>query len=49
MCTTHPNDLDSGDSTLHHEEQTEMLFQAFELGNLWDAYGIIGDIIIHSL
>ena len=45
----HPNDLDNGDSTLCHEEHTEMLVQAFKLGDLWDAYGITGDIIIHSL
>ena len=32
----HPNDLDNGDSTLRHEEHTEMLVWAFELGDLWD-------------
>ena len=45
-CTAHLSNLDGGDSTLHHEEHTERLVQAFELGDLWDAYGVIGDIIV---
>ena len=44
----HPNNLDNGDSTLHHEEHTEMFVQAFELGDLWDGYGIVGDVVVCS-
>ena len=44
----HPNDLDNVDSTLCHEEHTEMLVQAFELGDLWDGYGIVGDAVVCS-
>ena len=45
-CTTTPKDLDKGDSIPRCEEHTKMLVQAFELGDLWDAYGIVGDIIV---
>ena len=44
----HPNNLDNGDSTLCHEEHTEMLVWAFELGDLWDGYGIVGDVVVCS-
>ena len=47
-CTASPKDLDQGDSILRREEHTEMLIQAFELGNLWDVYGIVGDVVVHS-
>lgn len=45
-CTASPKDLDGGDSIPRCEEHTEMLVQAFALGELWDAYGIVGDIIV---
>lgn len=45
-CTASPYNLDKGDSFLRHEEHTERLVRAFELGDLWDAYGIVGDIIV---
>ena len=45
-CTAHLSNLGEGDSTLHHEEHTERLVHTFKLGDLWDAHGIVGDIIV---
>ena len=42
-------DLDQGDNILRCEEHTEMLVRAFELGDLWYVYGIVGDIIVDLL
>ena len=46
-CTVSLKDLDEGDCIPWCEKHIEMLVQAFELGDLWDAYGIVGDIIVH--
>ena len=45
-CTASPKDLDEGDCIPRCEKHMEMLVQAFELGDLWDTYGIVGDIIL---
>ena len=29
-------------------EHTEILVEAFELGVLWDEYGLVGDVIVSS-
>ena len=47
-CTASPKDLDEGDSIPQCEKDMEMLVQAFELGDLWDTYRIVGDIIVHK-
>ena len=47
-CTASSKNLDEGDWILRSEEHTEMLVRAFELGDLWYAYGIVGDIIVRS-
>ena len=46
-CTASAKDLDKGDCIPQCERHMEMLVQAFELGDLWDRYGIVGDIIVH--
>ena len=46
-CTASPKDLDKGDCIPQWEKHMEMLVQAFELGDLWDTYGIVSDIIVH--
>lgn len=46
-CTASTKDLDNGDCIPQCERHMEMLVQAFELGDLWDAYGIVSDIIVH--
>ena len=48
-CTASPRDLDEGDSIPWCEKHTELLVEAFELGDLWDAYGIVGDIIVYFI
>ena len=45
-CTASPKDLDGGDSIPQCEEHTKMRVQVFALGDLWDAYGMVGNIIV---
>jgi len=40
------DDLDSHRHLHHSCAHTEMLSMAFELGTLWDEYGIISDVIV---
>jgi hypothetical protein len=28
------------------QEHTELIVEAFELGTLWDEYGLVGDIVV---
>ncbi|KAH9020564.1 hypothetical protein EDB85DRAFT_2075668 [Lactarius pseudohatsudake] len=49
-CTAPANDLDSGQQTLQKpvprsQAHTEILVEEFELGVLWDEYGLVGDIV----
>ncbi|KAH9023764.1 hypothetical protein EDB85DRAFT_1870528, partial [Lactarius pseudohatsudake] len=53
-CTAPANDLDSGQQTLEPTQRkpvqrsqahTEILVEEFELGVLWDEYGLVGDIV----
>jgi hypothetical protein len=46
-CTAQPEDLE-GPLILHHCEHTKMLVEAFELGDLWDDYGVVSDIVVES-
>lgn len=47
-CTATPDNLE-GDSILRCREHTELLVETFELGVLWDEYGIVGDVVVSSL
>jgi len=40
------DDLDGHRHLCHSCAHTEMLSMAFELGTLWDEYGIISDVIV---
>ncbi len=40
------NDLDSGQFVRRSQPHTELLVEEFELGTLWDEYGLVGDIIV---
>src|SRR5882724_5995717 len=40
------DDLDGHRHLCHSCAHTEILSMAFELGSLWDEYGIIGDVIV---
>jgi hypothetical protein len=44
-CTASPEDLE-GPSILRCYEHTAALAEGFELGILWDEYGIVGDIVV---
>ncbi len=47
-CTARLDDLDNScaGNVLCGCEHTEMLVKEFELGDLWDDYGLVGDIIV---
>ncbi|OBZ73398.1 hypothetical protein A0H81_06627 [Grifola frondosa] len=41
-CTTNKNDLDGGGGGRRTREHSDMLAEHFELGMLWDQYGLVG-------
>lgn len=45
-CTAPANNLDGGRYPLHSREHTEVISAEFELGQLWDEYGLVGDIMV---
>ena len=45
-CTAPANNLDSGHHVRHSKAHTELLVKEFELGMLWDEYGLVGDIVV---
>ena len=47
-CTAPVNDLDSGHHVHRSQAHTKLLVEEFELGMLWDEYGLVGDIVVHS-
>jgi hypothetical protein len=44
-CTANNKDLD-GEAGRRSRDHTELLVSEFELGVLWDEYGLVGDIIV---
>ena len=47
-CTALASDLDSGHHVRRSQAHTELLVEEFELGCLWDEYGLVGDIVVRS-
>ena len=47
-CTAPVNDLDSGHHVHRSQAHTKLLVEEFELGMLWEEYGLVGDIVVHS-
>jgi hypothetical protein len=45
-CTAPANDLDSGQHVRRSQPHTELLVEEFELGTLWDEYGLVGDVVV---
>ena len=45
-CTAPAEDLDGDIYLSHSREQTELISAEFELGQLWDKYGLVGDIVV---
>ena len=48
-CTAPANDLDSGHHVRRSQVHTELIVDEFELGTLWDEYGLVGDIVVRIL
>ncbi|KAH8979767.1 hypothetical protein EDB86DRAFT_3088545 [Lactarius hatsudake] len=44
-CTSPADDLDATGHSCHSQAHTELLVKGFELGTLWDEYGLVGDIV----
>ena len=45
-CTAPSQDLDGHQHIRRSRAHTDMLGEEFELGVLWDEYGIVGDVIV---
>jgi hypothetical protein len=45
-CTAPVNNLDSGWHVRCSQAHAELLVEEFELGMLWDEYGLVGDIVV---
>jgi hypothetical protein len=48
-CTASSGDLDGHRCLRRSSSHTEMLNCEFELGTLWDEYGIVGDVIVYNI
>ncbi|KAG6824485.1 hypothetical protein H0H92_006722, partial [Tricholoma furcatifolium] len=46
-CTAPPQDLDQGDAIPRRREHTERLLAESSMKELWDDYGIVGDLIVY--
>jgi len=44
-CTAKRTDLD-GEAGRRSHDHTELLVNTFELGTLWDEYGLVGDVVV---
>ena len=40
------DDLNGGQHPPRSKEHTEIISAEFELGQLWDEYGLVGDVIV---
>lgn len=45
-CTAQASGLDDEICGRCLREHTDMLVEAFELGTLWDEYGLVGDVVV---
>jgi hypothetical protein len=48
-CTAPADGLDEGTYGQHSCDHTEMLVEEFELGVLWDEYGLVGDVVVRNI
>jgi hypothetical protein len=48
-CTAPSNDLDGRRQLRRSRAHTDMVGREFELGTLWDEYGIVGDVIVSNV
>jgi hypothetical protein len=45
-CTAPAADLDSKRCVRRSQPHTELIVESFELGVLWDEYGLVGDVVV---
>ena len=45
-CTAPVKDLNSGHYVHCAQEHAELLGEVFELGTLWDEYGLVRDVVV---
>jgi hypothetical protein len=45
-CTATPKDLDGDGAMRRTRDYTDALVEHLELGELWDDFGVVGDIIV---
>ena len=45
-CTVPSHDLDGDIHPRHDRQHTDMLVEMFELVQLWDEYGLAGDVVV---
>ena len=45
-CTAPADDRDSGQHVRRSQAHSELLVEEFELGMLWDEYGLVGNIVV---
>ena len=48
-CTAPADGLDDHKFGCCSWKHTDLLVEEFELGVLWDEYGLVGDIVVHSI
>lgn len=48
-CTAPADGLDDEKCGRHFHEHTDLLVEEFELGALWDEYGIVGDVVVSAI
>jgi len=48
-CTAPADGLDEGTHGRRSRDHTEMLVEEFELGILWDEYGLVGDVVVRTI
>ncbi|KAG2048436.1 hypothetical protein BDR06DRAFT_1072550 [Suillus hirtellus] len=48
-CTAPADGLDNGTYGRHSRDHTKVLVEEFELGVLWDEYGLVGDIVVSDI
>lgn len=45
-CTAKASDIDGDGATYRTQAHSEAVAEAYELGELWDQYGLVGDVIV---
>ena len=48
-CTVKDSDLEAPGATYRHREHSDILIEEFSIAQLWDEWGLVGDIIVHII